>query len=198
LGGKYCFNTTSINNGLKIPTGAGANKVLTSDAAGNASWQNLPVAPLPVAFNVRLDSNRVLTPSHKRLHFGNYGSGFGNFNQGGAYNSATDEFVAPSTGIYSFSINMQVYLLTTNFSFGTYVEVLNTANALSQQIEFIDVVAPNNATSTSTFSHSFTLALNAGDKLNIQTRQLSTGTMSTVFFGFGGITNTSFSGHKVN
>lgn len=189
---------TSINNGLKITTGAAANRVLTSDASGNATWQNLPAAPLPIAFNVRLDSNRVLTSSYKRLHFGNYGPSYGNFNQGNAYNTATDEFVAPSTGIYAFSINTRVLVLSTNFSFSTFVQVLNASNIVAQELEFTDIVGTIAATYSNTFTHSFTLYLNAGDKLNIQCRQLSTGTTSSVFYGLGGVSTTNFSGHRVN
>lgn len=39
---KLTVNGTVMANGLKIPTDAGAGKVLVSDAAGNATWQAAP------------------------------------------------------------------------------------------------------------------------------------------------------------
>ena len=77
--------------------------VLTSDGSGNATWK-----PSRVAFyeGQSLSATQQTIPQGvpTRLQFTGGGNSL-TFNDGGGYNAATYEFIAPVTGVYQFNIN---------------------------------------------------------------------------------------------
>jgi cysteine-rich repeat protein len=187
----------TVTGQVKITGGSPAvGKVLTSDAAGLATWQ---AAAGSVAFNVRLDSNRTLIPAAAdiRLHFGSYGNFFGNFNTG-AFNTSTDEFVAPSAGLYSFTFELLAAALSTEYLISTSLKIDNSVNAQKTLQIYRDVVAPNAANST--FSHSILVTLDVGDKVYLISKKTSGGGTSNgvIDFGSNGAPYTSFMGYKIN
>ncbi len=177
----------------------GVNKVFTSDATGIGNWQ-VPAAG-SIAFSLNADSNRTLihAAADIRLHFGNYGTPYGNFNIGNAFNTTTDEFVAPSAGLYSFTMDVYISpLATLNVSTISQFRVDNASNVIVSQQAFIDVIPFGSLLSS--HSHTAIFNLNAGDKVYILSGKLSGGGTSnvTVNYGSGGIVSTKFSGYKIN
>lgn len=102
-----------IRGGVKIVDGTqGAGKVLTSDGAGNASWQT--PAPVvsggeqhvaffagdePVA-DQNIATNNVATIS--------FGQGYAYFNDGAGYSTASNHFTAPVAGVYQLNATVNV------------------------------------------------------------------------------------------
>ncbi len=187
--------------GRLVVTGGipGVNKVFTSDATGIGSWQ-LPAAG-SIAFSLNADSNRTLIHSAAdiRLHFGNYGTTVGNFNIGNAFNSATDEFVAPSAGLYSFTMDIYVNpLAATNVSTISQFKVDNASNITISQQAYVDVIPLGTLLSSN--SHTAIFNLSAGDKVYVLSGKFNGGGTSNVVvnYGLGGIVSTKFSGYKIN
>ena len=102
-----------VRGGIKIVDGTqGAGKVLTSDGAGNASWQT-PAAgggggeqhvaffagDEPVA-DQNIPANAIATIS--------FGPGYASFNDGNGYNGATNHFTAPVAGVYQLNATVNV------------------------------------------------------------------------------------------
>ncbi len=197
------FPSTSldVNGTIKIRGGTpGLNKVLTSDAVGLASWQT-SVPSGSAAFSVSLDSNRTIIngAGDKRLHFGNYGSSVGNFINGTSFNSTTDEFVAQTSGLYSFT--MDIYLVpfpSNDYNIQNQFRVDNSSNTAITQVAFIDFVAAG--TLNSSHSHTAQFNLNVGDKVYILSKKFNSSSTAniTVSYGFGSITSTRFMGYKIN
>ncbi len=99
--------TANINGAIKITDGTqGANKVLTSDANGNASWQGSVVPPGgQVSFKaIRTYGAGDITFSGCSLDSLVFDSVF--TNHGNAYNRYNGVFTAPSPGLYSFTANI--------------------------------------------------------------------------------------------
>ena len=186
----------TVANQIKIAGGVpGAGKVLTSDASGLASWAD-PAAGA-VAFALRLDSNRTLVSgaSPIRLHFGNYGNGYGNFNTG-AFSEANDEFVAPSPGFYSFNIDSWPDALASfDYEFRTEFITTNAGGNLLAQHLFVDKITAGNTEAT--YSHSIILNLGTGDRVFIMCARFGGTGNTAVNYGFGSIKNTQISGFKI-
>jgi len=88
-----------VNGNVKITDGTqAAGKVLTSDAAGNASWQQSPATNS--AFRVLKSSNQSVGSSGLQL----VDFPTTNFDDAGAFGGTS--FVAPSAGVYHFDIKL--------------------------------------------------------------------------------------------
>ena len=190
----------TVANQLKIAGGSPAvGKVLTSDNTGLATWQTPAVGSS--AFSVRLDSNRTLLQggTEARLHFGNYGSGTGNYVSATGFNPTTDEFVAPTAGLYNFTIDILLTPLPTNdYNALTLFRVDNSVNTIISQVGFIDFAAAG--TLTASHSHNAQFNLNVGDKVYITSSKFNSLSNSNVIVsnGSGGIATTRFMGYKIN
>ncbi len=81
--------------------GAAAGKVLTSsDASGNASWQDIVVPKF--GFNATINATQSINPSViTTVLFDNQ-----QFNDGGGFNAGTGQYTAPSAGLYHFELSV--------------------------------------------------------------------------------------------
>ncbi|MEO6252878.1 MAG: hypothetical protein ABIO79_06215 [Ferruginibacter sp.] len=102
-----------VRGGVKIVDGTqGAGKLLTSDAAGNASWQ-LPSGgggsePHVAFFAGNTDFTTAGTQSipATTLTTVQFGEGFAFFNDGTGYNSTTNRFTPPTAGVYQLNVTL--------------------------------------------------------------------------------------------
>ena len=176
-----------------------AGKVLTSDAAGNASWQPIPSAPVvpTIAFAGTLDSSRTLFYNvDTKLHFFAGSGNLVNFNIGSGYNNATDEFTAPSAGLYEFTVRMTCVLQSGKpYGISAYFAVNGTPGytSLFALPEFAaGSIAVNSAVHTALFN------LAAGDKVTVFAKLSSQSVTSAQITNFAGSTNNSmFWGRKL-
>ncbi len=94
-----------LNGDMRIQNGTeGAGHILTSDAAGNATWK-----PKSVAFYAGMDpSGGTQTVSQNVPTTLVFQSGTSSFalNDGGGYNNASGQFQAPVAGVYQFNVNI--------------------------------------------------------------------------------------------
>ncbi len=103
-----------INGKVKIADGTqGADRVLTSDAAGVATWKPLPTAKTAMTslFDIDRDSYITVPPStHMVLPFvanpatpayASYG-----YDGGANFNNTTHEYIVPSDGLYRVSFKL--------------------------------------------------------------------------------------------
>ena len=95
-----------LNGKIKIADGTqGTNKILTSDAAGLASWVTPAVVTPPVAagfYVQKSNSSTIFNNTLVKIDFGTEASG----QFGTGYNSSTSQFTAPATGYYQFNVTL--------------------------------------------------------------------------------------------
>ncbi|RYF89691.1 MAG: hypothetical protein EOO03_05410 [Chitinophagaceae bacterium] len=150
-----------VNGGVQLSgIGEGAGKVLTSDAAGNASWQ----APNVVAFRASIGASHTLmknttySPTNMIIML----------NEGSAFNATNGEFTAPVAGVYQFSIRTSITLPEDG-------NVLLIAELLLNGADFNGATSPYSiaqansvaATFPETKEVSYSLKLVAGDKVRM-------------------------------
>jgi cysteine-rich repeat protein len=157
------------------------------------------IASTNAAFFVRADSNRTLINAAAaiRLHFGTVGNN--TYNIGSAYNTATDEFVVPVSGLYSFTLDLSVSdnAVPSLFSIYAIIKINSSSNVLLQTHNFRDIVTPG--VQSPNFSHTIVLNLNAGEKVFVESQKNSGGGTSNITInGGGGTPTTTFSGYKIN
>jgi len=94
-----------IQNTLVLPTSAGFGKVLTSDATGNATWQNLPQIGF-YAGNDPVPAISIPANTWTTIVFSSASPGF--INDGGGYNSGTGEYIPPVPGVYQINTVLNI------------------------------------------------------------------------------------------
>ena len=171
------LNNLTVSSALTIKSGnPGANKILTSDAAGVATWQTPPVIPVvPTAQSqhpaviASFETGNV--PNEMDLSNGvQRGLRFRleTVDNGNMYNDSI--FMAPSAGVYSISLQVQASASgltpspTANY-IELQVEPLQTGPFYYCQANFV-----NTATGLAQITFNKLYLLNAGDRLqfNIQ------------------------------
>ncbi len=95
----------TFNGAVKISSGTpAAGEVLTSDAAGNATWAP-PASPATnTAFRVFSSTNAAIASSFTgTVLFSPASGGSGSFNDGGNFTAASNAYKVPANGVYQFS-----------------------------------------------------------------------------------------------
>ena len=173
------LNNVTISNTLTIKSGSpGANKILTSDASGNASWQNPPVVPTaqsqhPAVIAVFETGNvpneiDLSNGTLKRLRFR-----LEQVDNGNMYNDSV--FTAPTAGVYSISLQLE--------SFASGLTASPTANALELQLEplqpggyyYARDYFPNATSGYASISFNKLYSLNAGDRIQFNIQRIGSG-----------------------
>ena len=182
-------------------TNPGAGKVLTSDASGNATWQDINSGP-SVGFKVSglIDGfPEIADLTSTKVQFAtqqyDLGSNFISISENGNPTEA-NVFHTPVNGLYHFDAKVSfglksVVLEHVDYTYTVVELTINRNGAISTPLEMTDWVRNIN---TETLLSGDVL-LNAGDKVYITVRQTNT-------FGFsmpidGSSTETWFSGHLV-
>lgn len=163
---------------LQVTAGAGANKVLTSDAAGNATWQN---SNANTGINIRKNSTQTIIPETlTKINFENEFTDDAN-----AFNTSTSGWTIPSAGFYHINGSVQFR----NGQSGALVSMIICINGLIAK-EQVHNVQPM----THDYNISADLKLNANDIITICIRLDNTSYNQTVY---GGNLSSTFSGYKV-
>lgn len=152
-------NKLHVNGGVTITDGTqGAGKVLTSDAAGNATWQN---SSKNTGFGAFSNSPQILAPSAwAQIIFSSL-----EYDDGG--NFSGNSYTAPSTGVYQFNANVSwsAFLNSTGYHF-----IAIYKNGLIEKSHMNSSHANYSANNISA-----TLKLNAGDVITVWVSHFSTG-----------------------
>jgi trimeric autotransporter adhesin len=83
---------------LQVTNGAGANKILTSDVTGNATWQT---SNINTGIHITKTTNQIIVPNiTTTIDFSNEQTDDAN-----AFNPTTDEWIIPSTGFYHINVS---------------------------------------------------------------------------------------------
>lgn len=114
-----------VNGQVKITGGfPGANKVLTSDSTGLATWQT-PVVTPKIAFYCGHNTGpgQTITGSGYSTVILSNGTSVV-FNDGNGYDSSSGEFTAPVTGVYQLNVNLLLTNATNiNLEYGVELEI---------------------------------------------------------------------------
>jgi len=177
--GTPVFNVNLINSVIQYPhSTAGQNKVLVSDATGNASWANSSINTGFAAYNSL--SQSIPPNSSTILNFNTE-----EFDDGNAFSG--NAFTAPTAGVYLFNAT----LVWNPFTAGVgYVGLEIYKNGIQNKVELV----PATTATYNSLSTSVTMKLNAGDVITVRAFQQSGTNQSTAI---GGIQYTRFSGFRV-
>ena len=173
-----------INGNVKIIDGnQGANKVLTSDASGLASWK--PAAnPSTASFRATKTANQIsFSGSSNTMNFGST-----DYNDGSNFSS--DQFVVPTTGVYHFDIKLMWILTAIGAVKYSLIVSLNSgfsATELSRSQYIVDGSVSGNMTT----DLSLDIKLTAGQNVYVMSYQNS-GANQSVLSLFS-----AFSGHRL-
>lgn len=179
------IGTTKTDN-LRVLAGAGtAGDVLTSDAAGNASWKENAIAFFVGGGGSNNNTNiqTLVTGTPETLEFEVALSNF-YYNKGSGYNSTTHHFIASVAGVYKLEASVQLAGASTGYF---YIDMMHSSgNGITSQEGFFDSITQNRCTRTL----SATVHLNAGEEVWIE--YLNTNGASSFYKS-----NSSYSGHLV-
>ena len=181
-----------VNGTMKIRGGTpGLNKVLTSDAAGNASWKAIPSqAPTQVVFGAYIlpsSAPSVACCSFTKLVFSQA-------EEAGVANLVAGTFTAPETGMYHFDAAV-TYAIT---AAGTNVSlrmVVLSGNTVIASYETRDNNSP--VSSEKTLTSSNTIKLANGQKVEVQ-MQTNTPVQINNVGSLGVERKSRFQGYKIN
>lgn len=181
-----------VNGNVKIAggnTNPGAGRVLTSDAAGNATWKD----PIKVAFRATGENttspsipaySSMVVPLQTEL-----------FDIGADFNTSSastdpNTFITPVNGVYHFSAHIKVYITSNVYNISSSeIKLLRNGNVMTYLVGTPAEV--NTQSSAVELSIDQTVQLNAGDKIQFAIEQGSLGNLS------GKYLNADFSGHLV-
>lgn len=185
VGIKVVTTGADLNYALQLQDGSqGAGKVLTSDAAGNATWKTNKIAFQAGNHPTASTTSALTNNSTVNLILNSGASPFA-FNDGGAYGAATGRFTAPVAGVYQFDASLVFAGATSG-----YVTIKlrhNTGAQLGEQVGFFNTVGQNWYSG----NLNITVHLNAGEYVYLEVYTGTGGGMSIYH------DKSSFSGHLV-
>jgi hypothetical protein len=159
-----------VRGSLRIDNGTqGVNKVLVSDLAGNATWQDL-ITP-----DVHLSALSMSTTNIPSL-FPNVLTNWNNLDEGGGtnWNATTGEYTITVAGYYSATCNIQWGIVNASANIiGVYIYVNNAVTASGNSSQIFTSGYPSD-----THVH-FEKRLNVGDKIKFSAFQNSGGPVIT-------------------
>ena len=159
---------------LQVTAGAGVNKVLTSDAVGNATWQN--ISTMNSGFDILNASQVIPNNVYTKIDFATEQTDDAN-----AFNLSTDELTILSTGFYHFELYALFNVIASNTQ--AYIRIEKNGSNFRN----ITKIISNNEPITLSLNFSLT----AGDIITVKILQAS-GSSANL-----GLYNTNFSGFKV-
>ena len=188
---KFPSAALDVNGTMKVRGGSpGINKVLTSDAYGNASWKVIPF-PTKVSFGAYIYQSTaplITCCSFTKINFNEAeAAGVGKLSSG--------TFTAPETGMYHFdaAVTFAVTQLYTDVS--VRLAVLSSENILLASYETRENNTPVITEKTLTISN--TIKLIAGQKVEVQFQSNNNIQINKV--GSAGIDRKNrFQGYKIN
>jgi len=150
-----------VNGVVKIRGGSpGLNKVLTSDAIGNASWKIIPV-PTKVVFGTYLlpgTSQSIPSSTFTKVLFNEA-------EETGVANYSSGVFTAPETAVYHFETFITITLSSAT-DISVRIVIRDASNAIIRNYESRE--NNSSASTEKTFYVSATTSLNAGYKAEVQ------------------------------
>lgn len=204
----------SIQGNVKIAggnTNPGTGKVLTSDAAGNASWQTLPTvaAPPKVAFKLKDvfpgGLNNYSEGNLFKVWFNTEEYDYGNTVSIGN-TTANSVFTAPYTGVYHFDASVG----TLRDGITAFIDLIKQNSAGQTTVLKVGAYAetlmdnPDNIGQRQNYSVSTDTRLDAGDKVYVRFRWWNGHVSESEYTGVAAsqgsssyINVTQFSGHMV-
>jgi len=170
-----------VQDKLVLPTGAGSGKVLTSDAAGNASWRTKEISFF-AGGDTGGSQQSITQGTPTTLLFD--ASGTFLLNQGGGFNATNGRFTAPVKGVYHLDLNA---VFAGGISGYFTVRLMHSSGDLiTEETGFFDGVAQNWYSA----NLAATISLNSGDAVWIE---VSNANSSMSLY----LDRSSFSGHLV-
>lgn len=178
-------NKLHVNGGVTITDGTqGAGKVLTSDAAGNATWKINKIA-FSAGNHPTAGTTAALTNNTSVALILNSGASPFFLNDGGGYSAATGRFTAPVSGVYKFDASLVFAGAPSGYV--TIKLKHNTGAQLGEQVGFFNTVGQNWYSG----NLNITVHLNAGEYVFLEVYTGTGGGMSVYH------DKSSFSGHLV-
>lgn len=189
----------NVNGNLKIAGGnttPGAGKILTSDANGNATWQDAPAAPAPtpkIAFRAAgiadpADLENIIPSSppgefaiRKKVDFAAMSYDFGGVYTlyNGSNENTASKFAVPLTGLYHFDAQFE-FMFAITFDFRE-IEISIMVQRGSETFEMARGGGYINSVDNTVASISTDLTLLAGDKVYIAARQYNLSSLPSAF-----------------
>ncbi len=184
--GLYAFD--AVNNGtttwaariagrLQITDGTqAAGRVLTSDAAGNASWQVSTVTP---KVSIKGYGATVGIPTGTWIAITNWSTI--ESQESGIYNVGTGEYTVPVTGLYSFEVNTVYNSISSNGYTMAGIRINGNVNSIEYAL-----VPVTSGTQFAGASYKGTKQLNANDVIQVVLYNGSTSTINISDYGPSG------------
>ncbi|RYY50099.1 MAG: hypothetical protein EOO06_04800 [Chitinophagaceae bacterium] len=170
--GRVGINTSSpsaqldLQGSLKISNGTqGAGKVLTSDPAGNASWQ-LPVAASS-GFKAFMLGSSIGANNTLFIPFSTAAPQDGKFNDGNYYNNSTKNYVAPADGLYMFNVTIESTGISTAAAGLINISAIGIGSASVANLPVNKTYLDAGANVPAYFSMHFITRMQAGDAIGI-------------------------------
>ena len=170
--GKVGINNTAptaqldVQGSVKISNGTqGPGKVLTSDASGNASWQNSAAHNTGFkAFSIgtSFGANTTLP-----IPFSTASPLDGKFNDGNHFNNTTRSYVAPADGLYVFNVSLESNGIVTPNAGLMQMTAVGTGSASVANLPMFKTYLLANASTPASINLHFITRMQAGDAISI-------------------------------